>query len=135
MTLTELAEERYLTPVREWAKRHGRGSDRRLTGPARDSFQQSRRRSYRKARLASWRGFSTTRWASSASHLLRAAPSLLQKPGPGAFAGLSGHPLDMKAEADLHFPGKASIRFVGHGWPYSPPERRAGLAILCRGGV
>ena len=30
-------------------------------------------------------------------------------------------PLDMKAEADLHFLQGVN-QLIGHGWPYSPPE-------------
>jgi hypothetical protein len=30
-------------------------------------------------------------------------------------------PLDMKAEADIHFL-QGINQLVGHGWPYSPPE-------------
>jgi len=41
-------------------------------------------------------------------------------------------PLDMKAEADLHFL-QASIKLIGHGWLTRGICGRAGMADVCRG--
>ena len=66
-----------------------------------------------------WRRFSDTRWAASAGHLFghnvisSETWTWLHSP---AFRAT---PLDMKAEADLHFL-QGINQLVGHGWPYSP---------------
>jgi hypothetical protein len=66
-----------------------------------------------------WREFSDTRWASSAGHLFGSNVissetwTWLHSP---AFRAT---PLDMKAEADLHFL-QGINQLIGHGWPYSP---------------
>jgi hypothetical protein len=68
-----------------------------------------------------WREFSDTRWAASAGHLFDRQVissevwTWLHSP---AFRAT---PLDMKAEADLHFLQGVN-QLVGHGWPYSPEE-------------
>ena len=68
-----------------------------------------------------WRHFTSTRWATSASHLY-------DKPVTSSETWTWLHspvfratPLDMKAEADLHFLQGVN-QLIGHGWPYSPPE-------------
>ena len=72
-----------------------------------------------KATINMWREFSDTRWASSAGHLFGSNVissetwTWLHSP---AFRAT---PLDMKAEADLHFL-QGINQLVGHGWPYSP---------------
>ncbi len=44
-------------------------------------------------------------------------------------------PLDMKAEADIHFL-QGINQLVGHGWPYSPPEAgEPGWRFYAAGGV
>ena len=39
----------------------------------------------------------------------------------GGISSFRATPLDMKAEADLHFIESVN-QLIGHGWPYSPPE-------------
>ncbi len=64
--------------------------------------------------------FSATRWAASASHLLGKPVTSSE-----TFTWLHSPvfratPLDMKAEADLHFLCGIN-QIVCHGWPYTPP--------------
>src|ERR1700743_95261 len=67
-----------------------------------------------------WAQFSCPRWAASAGHLYghnvisSETWTWLHSP---AFRAT---PLDLKAEADLHFLMGIN-QLVGHGWPYSPP--------------
>ena len=69
---------------------------------------------------AQWKALGTARWASSASHLYgrpvtsSEAWTWLHSP---AFRAT---PLDMKAEADLHFLQGVN-QLLGHGWPYTGP--------------
>ena len=72
-----------------------------------------------KATVNMWRQFSDTRWAASAGHLFghnvisSETWTWLHSPS------FRATPLDMKAEADLHFL-QGINQLVGHGWPYSP---------------
>jgi hypothetical protein len=64
--------------------------------------------------------FSATRWASSASHLLGRPVTSSE-----TFTWLHSPvfratPLDLKAEADLHFLCGIN-QLIGHGWPYTAP--------------
>ena len=66
-----------------------------------------------------WKKFTTTRWASSASHLLGKPVTSSE-----AFTWLHSvvfraTPLDMKAEADQHFLCGIN-QLICHGWPYTP---------------
>lgn len=68
-----------------------------------------------------WREFSDTRWAASAGHLF--GKQVISSEVWTWLHSPTFHatPLDMKAEADLHFL-QGINQLVGHGWPYSPPE-------------
>jgi hypothetical protein len=67
-----------------------------------------------------WKDFSETRWASSASHLLGRAVTSSETWTWLHSPAFMATPLDMKAEADLHFL-QGINQLIGHGWPYSPP--------------
>src|SRR6266567_361212 len=122
-TLTELANERFLQPMQAWAHEH-----RTLLRSQTYGFPPVTLSSNRfedlpegegKATISMWREFSDTRWAASAGHLFNHTVissetwTWLHSP---AFRAT---PLDVKAEADLHFL-QGINQLVGHGWPYSP---------------
>jgi hypothetical protein len=66
-----------------------------------------------------WRQFSDLRWAASAGHLF-GRPVISSETWTWLHSpAFRATPLDMKAEADLHFL-QGINQFVGHGWPYSP---------------
>ena len=72
-----------------------------------------------KATLLMWRQFSDTRWAASAGHLF-GNPVISSETWTWLHSpAFRATPLDMKAEADLHFL-QGINQLVGHGWPYSP---------------
>lgn len=71
------------------------------------------------ATLSMWRQFSDTRWAASAGHLY-GKPVISSETWTWLHSpAFRATPLDMKAEADLHFL-QGINQLVGHGWPYSP---------------
>jgi len=119
-TLTELCEERYLKPLTEWAHQHGTKFRSQTYG-----IPPVRLSSYALVDLpegegTQWRQFSTTRWATSASHLY-GRPVTSSETWTWLHSPVfRATPLDMKAEADLHFLQGVN-QLVGHGWPYSPP--------------
>ena len=118
-TLTELVEQRFFVPMHAWAKANktlfriqGYG-----TPPATVS-------SYANSDLPEgegpqWKVLRASRWASSASHLygrtLTSSETWTWLHSPVFRAT----PLDMKAEADLHFL-QGINQLIGHGWPYTP---------------
>ena len=124
-TLTELANENFLRPLEAWAEQHKTKLRSQTYGFPPVTLSSNRLvdlpEGEGKATIAMWRAFSDTRWAASAGHLFgknvisSETWTWLHSP---AFRAT---PLDMKAEADLHFL-QGINQLVGHGWPYSPPE-------------
>jgi hypothetical protein len=122
-TLTELANENFLKPIHEWARNHHTLFRAQSYGFPPVTLSSNRYEDLPegegKATLNMWREFSDTRWAASAGHLFgknvisSETWTWLHSP---AFRAT---PLDMKAEADLHFL-QGINQLIGHGWPYSP---------------
>ena len=124
-TLTELANERFLVPLHDWAQQHHTLFRSQTYGFPPVTLSSNRYADLPegegKASLMMWREFSDVRWAASAGHLFgrnvisSETWTWLHSP---AFRAT---PLDLKAEADLHFL-QGINQLVGHGWPYSPDE-------------
>lgn len=117
-TLTELYEERFAAPMQAWA--HKYNTRFRIQGYGNPPATLS---SYAYADLPEgeghqWRALSSSRWASSAGHLLgrnvisSETWTWLHSPS------FRATPLDMKMEADLHFL-QGINQLIGHGWPYT----------------
>ena len=64
-----------------------------------------------------WRSLSATRWASSANHLYGRAVTSSETWTWLHSPSFRATPLDIKAEADLHFLQGVN-QLIGHGWPY-----------------
>ena len=132
-TLTDLANERFLQPIHDWARQHGTLFRSQTYGFPPVTLSSNRYEDLPegegKATVNMWRRFSDTRWAASAGHLFghnvisSETWTWLHSP---AFRAT---PLDMKAEADLHFL-QGINQLIGHGWPYSPepPQRQKPVA-------
>jgi len=119
-TLTELVDEHFLSPVTEWS--HGKGTRHRaqVYGIPPAGLSSNRLVDLAEGEGGpNWRRFSPTRWASSANHLfgrnITSSETWTWLHSPSFRAT----PLDMKAEADLHFL-EGINQLIGHGWPYSP---------------
>jgi hypothetical protein len=120
-TLTELANEHYLTPLRQWAAAHGTRFRSQNYGIPPVNLSSNALVDLPEGEGSAWRRFSATRWASSASHLY-GRPVTSSETWTWLHSPVfRATPLDMKAEADLHFL-KGINQLVGHGWPYSPPQ-------------
>ncbi|MFP1132852.1 glycosyl hydrolase [Asticcacaulis sp. W401b] len=121
LTLAELTEERYLTPVNDWAKRNGTRFRSQTYGHPPVTLSSMRRVDLADGEGADWRIFSRMRWASSANHMYEKAVTSAEAwtwLHQGAFQAT---PLDIKAEADTLMLQGVN-HFIAHGWPYSPPE-------------
>lgn len=120
-TLTELSEDNYLKPLTEWAHKHGTLFRSQTYGIPPVRLSSNALVDLPEGEGAQWKRFSATRWASSASHLYNRPVTSSE-----TFTWLHSPvfratPLDMKAEADIHFLNGIN-QFICHGWPYSPPE-------------
>ncbi|HEV7218456.1 MAG TPA: glycosyl hydrolase, partial [Terriglobales bacterium] len=120
-TLSELADERYLTPLREWAARHKTLFRSQSYGTPPVTLSSNRLVDLPEGEGAEWRAFSPTRWASSASHLYGKNVTSSETWTWLHSPAFRATPLDMKAQADLFFL-QGINQLVGHGWPYSSPE-------------
>ncbi len=120
-TLTELAEEHYLTPLREWAAQHHTRFRSQTYGIPPVRLSSNALVDLPEGEGSRWREFSTTRWASSASHLYGRPVTSSETWTWLHSPAFRATPLDMKAEADLHFL-QGINQLIGHGWPYSPPS-------------
>ncbi len=120
-TLTELANEHYLTPLTEWARQHGTRFRSQSYGTPPVTLSSSALVDLPEGEGSQWRHFTATRWAASASHLY-GRPVTSSETWTWLHSPVfRATPLDMKAEADLHFLQGVN-QLVGHGFPYSPKE-------------
>jgi hypothetical protein len=123
-TLTELADQNSLAPMEAWAKDHHTLLRSQTYGFPPVTLSSNRYADLiegeGKATFMMWREFSDTRWAASAAHLFHRQIASSETWTWLHSPAFRATPLDMKAEADLHFL-QGINQLVGHGWPYSPP--------------
>ena len=124
-TLTEMADENFLAPMHAWAGEHHTLLRSQTYGFPPVTLSSNRLADLPegegKATFQMWREFSDTRWAASAGHLFH-RPVISSETWTWLHSpAFQATPLDMKAEADLHFL-QGINQLVGHGWPYSPPQ-------------
>ncbi len=117
-TLSELVAERFVAPMQQWA--HAKGTRFRTqdygTPPA--TLASNAFADLPEGEGAQWRALSATRWASSASHAF-GRPVTSSETWTWLHSPVfRATPLDMKAEADLHFL-QGINQLIGHGWPYT----------------
>ena len=122
-TLTESANQNFLVPMHEWAKKHDTLLRSQTYGFPPVTLSSNRYEDLPegegKATVEMWREFSDTRWAASAGHLF-GHPVISSETWTWLHSpAFRATPLDMKAEADLHFL-QGINQLVGHGWPSSP---------------
>lgn len=119
-TLTELVDERYLQPIEDWSKARGTKFRAQVYGIPPVTLSSNAVVALPEGEGAAWRGFTSTRWATSAAHLYD-RPVVSSETWTWLHSpAFRATPLDMKAEADVHFL-QGVTQLIGHGWPYSPP--------------
>jgi hypothetical protein len=121
LTLSELCEDNYLKPLTAWAKAHGTKFRSQTYGIPPVTLSSQRLTDLPDGEGTQWRRFSTTRWATSANHLYGNPVSSSETWTWLHSPVFRATPLDMKAEADLHFLQGVN-QLVAHGWPYTPPS-------------
>jgi hypothetical protein len=120
MTLTELLNERFMAPMRDWSKRNGTRFRIQGYGVPSAALSSNAYADLPEGEGAQWKVVRATRWASSASHIygrpLTSSETWTWLHSPSFRAT----PLDVKAEADVHFL-QGINQLIGHGWPYTAP--------------
>jgi alpha-L-rhamnosidase len=124
-TLTELANEQFLQPIHAWAQQHHTLFRSQTYGFPPVTLSSNRFEDLPegegKGTVNMWREFSDARWAASAGHLFN-HPVISSETWTWLHSpAFRATPLDMKAEADLHFL-QGINQLIGHGWPYSPEQ-------------
>jgi hypothetical protein len=120
-TLTELFEDRFLLPMHAWATKNHVMFRMQNYGMPPASLSSFRNVDLLEGEGFPWRKLTSTRWASSAAHLF-GKPVVSSETWTWIHSpAFRATPLDLKAEADLHFLMGIN-QLVGHGWPYSPPQ-------------
>ena len=120
-TLTELYEERFMVPMREWTTKNKVYFRIQNYGIPPASLASHRYADLFEGEGWHWRTLSSTRWASSAGHLF-GKPVISSETWTWIHSpAFRATPLDIKAEADQHFLTGVN-QLIGHGWPYSPPQ-------------
>ncbi|MCS7043787.1 MAG: glycosyl hydrolase [Bryobacteraceae bacterium] len=121
LTLTELAEDRFLKPLWEWSRQQGVKLRAQVYGTPPVSLASQRYVDLADGEQTQWRRLSASRWASSANHILRRPVTASETWTWLHSPTFAANPLDVKAEADIHFI-QGINQLIGHGWPYSPPQ-------------
>jgi len=119
-TLYELLNERFLAPIQDWAKRHGTRFRIQDYGVPAAAISSNAYADIPDGEGAQWKVVRAARWASSASHLYNRPVTSSETWTWLHSPSFRATPLDVKAEADIHFL-QGINQLIGHGWPYSAP--------------
>jgi len=117
-TLTELLDERFVEPMLNWARTNRTRFRMQAYGIPPATLATNAHVDLPEGEGTQWKALSSTRWASSASHIydrpITSSETWTWLHSPSFRAT----PLDMKAEADLHVLQGVN-QLIGHGWPYT----------------
>jgi hypothetical protein len=120
-TLSELYEERFLVPLKEWSRKSNVLLRIQNYGEPPATISSSRHADLIDGEGWKYRELTSSRWASSASHLFGRPVTTSETWTWLHSPAFRATPLDVKAEADQHFLAGIN-QLIGHGWPYSPPQ-------------
>src|SRR6266850_4146753 len=119
-TLTDLLNERFLAPLHDWAGRNKTRLRMQNYGIPAAAVSSNAYVDLPEGEGSQWKIVRASRWASSASHLY-GRPVTSSETWTWLHSPVfRATPLDVKAEADLHFL-EGINQLIGHGWPYTPP--------------
>src|SRR5436853_133630 len=117
-TLTELLNERFIAPLHDWSKRHKTLLRMQDYGNPAAALSSNADVDLPEGEGPQWKVLRASRWASSASHLY-GRPVTSSETWTWLHSPVfRATPLDVKAEADLHFL-EGINQLIGHGWPYT----------------
>ena len=120
LTLTDLLNERFLAPMRAWAQRNQTRFRIQGYGIPPATLSSNALADLPEGEGSQWKVLRASRWASSASHLYGRPVTSSETWTWLHSPSFRATPLDVKAEADLHFL-QGINQLIGHGWPYTAP--------------
>jgi hypothetical protein len=118
-TLTELFNDNFMMPMHEWSQKSGTLFRVQGYGIPPATIASNAHADISEGEGFQWRTVSASRWASSANHLFGRTVTSSETWTWLHSPVFRATPLDMKAEANLHFLQGVN-QLIGHGWPYSP---------------
>ncbi len=118
-TLTELLNERFLVPMRDWAKRNNTKFRIQGYGIPPMTISGNAYADLPEGEGPHWKVLRASRWAASANHVFGRNVTSSETWTWTHSPVFRSTPLDLKAEADLHFL-QGINQLIGHGWPYTP---------------
>ena len=120
LTLTELLNERFLTPLHSWSKQNRTLFRIQNYGVPAATISSNAYNDLSEGEGSQWKTLRASRWAASASHLY-GRPVTSSETWTWLHSPVfRATPLDLKAEADRHFL-QGINQLIGHGWPYTAP--------------
>src|SRR3989441_626319 len=117
-TLTELLNERFLTPLHDWTRRNHTLLRAQDYGTPPAALSSNALADLPEGEGPQWKILRASRWASSASHIYGRPVTSSETWTWLHSPSFRATPLDVKAEADLHFL-QGINQLIGHGWPYT----------------
>ena len=120
LTLTELLNERFLSPMQQWSKRNRTLFRIQDYGVPAATISSNAYADLPEGEGPQWKVVRASRWASSASHIYGRPVTSSETWTWLHSPSFRATPLDVKAEADLHFL-QGINQLIGHGWPYTAP--------------
>ncbi len=123
-TLGELYEENFVAVMREWAREHDVLFRIQSYGQPPGTLSAYRHADLPEGEGWGWRSVTQTKWATSAAHLYD-RPVVSSETWTWVHSpSFAATPLDLAGEAHEHLLLGVN-QFIGHGWPYSPPDAPA----------
>lgn len=119
-TITELFDERFMMPMQAWSKRNGTRFRIQGYGIPAASVSSNKWADISDGEGAQWKVVRAARWASSANHIYGRKVTSSETWTWLHSPSFRATPLDLKAEADVHFL-QGINQLIGHGWAYTPP--------------
>lgn len=120
-TITELFNENFMKPMQDWGRKNNTKFRIQGYGIPPAAISSNQWADIADGEGAQWKVVRAARWGSSANHIfgrtLTSSETWTWLHSP-AFRAT---PLDLKAEADIHFL-QGINQLIGHGWAYTPPQ-------------
>jgi hypothetical protein len=120
-TITELFNERFMLPMQAWSKANGTRFRIQGYGIPPAAISSNKWADISDGEGAQWKVVRAARWASSANHIYGRSVTSSETWTWLHSPVFRATPLDMKAEADIHFL-QGINQLIGHGWDYTPPS-------------
>ena len=120
-TITQLFNDRFMIPMQAWSKQNGTRFRIQGYGLPPASLSSNKWADISDGEGAQWKVVRAARWASSANHIYGRKVTSSETWTWLHSPSFRATPLDMKAEADIHFL-QGINQLIGHGWAYTPPE-------------